>query len=46
MVFIRSSPSFFKVTYILLQSNCMNNGVNNGLKEKKKKVCKQLYMVI
>ena len=31
-VFIRSSTLFFELTYMLLQNNCINNGVNNGLK--------------
>ena len=31
--FIRFSPSFFELTYMLLQSNC----INNGLKQKKEK---------
>ena len=43
-VFIRSSPLFFELTCKLLQNNCINNGVTNGLKERKK-ACKQLYMV-
>ena len=31
---------------ILLQNNCVNNGVTNGLKEKKEKQdAKQFYMV-
>ena len=31
---------------MLLQNNCINNGVTNGLKEKKeKKTCKQLFIV-
>ena len=29
-VFIRSSPSFFELTYMMLQNNCINNGANNG----------------
>ena len=45
-VFIRSTPSFFELTYLTLQNNCKNNGVINGLKQKKeKKHAKQLYMV-
>ena len=42
-VFIRSSPSFFELTYMVLQNNCINNCVTNGFKYKKaKKACKQL----
>ena len=34
-----------KATYMLLQNNCLNNGVTDGLKQKKeKKHVKQLYM--
>ena len=32
MFFIRSSLSFFELTYMLFQENCVNNGVTNGLK--------------
>ena len=32
MVFIRSSPSFFELTFILLQNNGINNGVTNDVK--------------
>ena len=39
-VFIRSSPSFFELTYMLLQNNCINNGI-----KERKKASKQLYMV-
>ena len=35
--FIRSAPSFFEPTYMLLQNSCLNNVVGNGLKEKKEK---------
>ena len=46
LFFIRSNPSFFDLTYMLLQNNCKNNGATNGLKQKKgKKHAKQLYMV-
>ena len=31
-VFIRSSPSLLELTYMLLQNDCINNGVTNGLK--------------
>ena len=31
---------FFEITFILLQINCINNGINNGIKQKKKKACK------
>ena len=35
----------YELTYILLQNNCINNAVTNGLKYKKeKKDAKQLYM--
>ena len=45
-IFIRSSPLFFELTYMVLQNICINSGVANGLKLKKeKKTCKQLYMV-
>ena len=44
-------PRIKKVIYIilmvlimLLQNNCINNGITNDLK-KRKKICKQLYMV-
>ena len=44
-------PRIKKVIYItvmvlimLLQNNCINNGITNDLK-KRKKTCKQLYMV-
>ena len=38
--------SSFELTHILLQNNCINNGVTNGLKQKKeKKHAKQLYIV-
>ena len=36
-VFIISTPSFFDLTYMLLQNNCVNNSVSNGLKQKKEK---------
>ena len=36
-VFTRSTPSFFNVTYMLLQNNCKSNYVTNGLKQKKGK---------
>ena len=46
LAFIRSAPLFFELTHMLLQNNCINNGVTNGLKKKKeKKHAKQLYMV-
>ena len=45
-VLIRSAPSFFELTYMLLQNNYVNNGETTGVKEKKgKKHVKQLYMV-
>ena len=45
-VFIRSTPLFFELVYMLLQNNCKNNGVTNGLKQKKgKKHAKQFYTV-
>ena len=37
MIFSRSSPSFFELTCMLLQDDCINNGVTNGLKQKKEK---------
>ena len=36
-VFIISTPSFFDLTCMLLQNNCVNNSVSNGLKQKKEK---------
>ena len=34
-----------RASYMLFQNNCINNGVTNGLKQKKKKHSKQLDMV-
>ena len=31
-VLIRSAPSFFELTYMLLQNNYVNNGETNGVK--------------
>ena len=31
-VFIRSTPPFVELTYMIMQNNCINNGVTNGLK--------------
>ena len=36
-IFIRSSPLFFELTYMVLQNICINSGVANGLKLKKEK---------
>ena len=36
-IIIVSYPSFFELTYIMLQNNCLNNSVTNGLKQKKEK---------
>ena len=36
-VFVRSFPSLFELTYMMLQNNCINNVVTNSLKENKKK---------
>ena len=45
-IFIRSASLFFELTYMLLQNNCIKNGVTNDLKQKKeKKHAKQLYIV-
>ena len=32
-VFIRSALSLFELAYMLLQNNCVNNGILNGLKQ-------------
>ena len=42
-ILIRSAPSFFELTYMLLQNNCINNGLTNGLKWKKKAWRTALY---
>ena len=45
-VFIRSAASFFELTYMLQQNNCVNRGVTNSLKQKKEKNhAKQRYML-
>ena len=38
-------PRSSSLPIMMLQNNCINNGVSNGLKQKRKKACKQIYMV-
>ena len=38
-------PRSSSLPIMILQNNCINNGVSNGLKQKRKKACKQIYMV-
>ena len=46
VMFILKVKKTENVKMLLLQNDCINNGVTNGLKEKKeKKHVKQLYMV-
>ena len=41
MVFMSFTPWFFKLTYMMLQNNCINNGVtNDSIEKKEKKACK------